>query len=200
MAPYIVFFGLALNLYATAGYVIEMVKGKAKPNRITSGLWALEGGIAFFASLAAGVTWAAVPVFVAFFGPALCFVLSYLLGQAYWKLTRFDWACGAFSVLALVFWKLTGDPNIAIVFAILADFAASLPTVKKSWHNPESEAVVGYAPCVVGYATSFAALEHYSFAEIAFPAYAMAICAYIAGVIFFGQRAQRKKARLAGRA
>ena len=188
MAQYWTLFGFALFLFAAGGYWVDMFKGKARPNRVTAFLWSVEGAIAASAAISDGVSWAVLPVIASALCPFIGFVLSFVLKQAYWKITTFDIVCGSFSVLALVFWKVTGNPNIAICFAILADFTAAIPTIVKSWKHPHTEAVIGYAPCIFGFATSFLALQSYSFAEMAFPAYGAFVCALITAAIYGGRR------------
>lgn len=191
--PYIAVFGLALNLLASGIYLRDMLRGKAKPNRITSGFWALEGGIAVVASFAAGATWAVVPVLAAFLGPLSALTLSFFLPQAKWSLTLFDWGCGASAILALIAWAITKDPNMAIGFAILGDCLAAIPTVIKSWKYPETESGIAFALPVPAYMTSFLVLQDYSFAEIAFPLSSILICALITAFIYTGP--MRKKRR-----
>jgi len=190
MSQYWPMIGFAIILFSAAGYWREMFKGKARPNRVTTLLWSVEGTIAAIAAISDGVSWAVLPVVASGLCPFIGFVLSFVLKQAYWKISLFDIMCGSFSVLALVLWGLTGEPNVAICFAILADFAASVPTIIKSWKHPHTESIIGYAPCILGFGTSFLALQRYSFGEVAFPAYGALVCAVIAVLIFAGKRRQ----------
>lgn len=182
--------GSTINLCGVILYCVEMFKGKAKPNRVTDSLWLVEGLIAFFAAFSDGVSWKALfPVATtAVLGPFAVLVLSFVLKQAYWAITAFDVACGVLSVVALGLWYITGDPAVAIFFAILADFSAALPTILKTWRYPETEALAGYALPTFGYATSLFALESYSFVEIAFPAWCVFICAFISVLIVVRKR------------
>jgi hypothetical protein len=42
-------------------------------------------------------------------------------------------------IFAVVLWALTKEPLTAIVLAILADTAVTIPTVVKTWASPKSE-------------------------------------------------------------
>ena len=120
-------------------YVRNTLLGHSQPNRVTFFLWALIPAIALFAGFAKGESWALLPVFMAGFGPLLIFFSSFFNPQAYWKLRLLDYICGVLSVLAVILWIISGSPFIAVVFAILSDGLASIPTLVKSWRFPETE-------------------------------------------------------------
>ncbi|MFA6280316.1 MAG: hypothetical protein WC612_05950 [Bdellovibrionales bacterium] len=184
--------GLLANIMSMVLYLRGMVKGDARPSRVTNFAWALEGGIALAASWSDGVRWGLLPVMVAFVGPFSVLCLSYSLKQAAWKTSPFDFVCGVLAVIGLILWKVTGNPNLAILFSIFAGTTAAFPTIIKSWRHPDTEIAAGYLLPVIGYATSFVALERYSFSEIAYPAYCVAICALIAGLIIVGRCRHRR--------
>jgi hypothetical protein len=73
------------------------------------------------------------------FGPLLVVIFSIFRKNAYWKLSTFDIICGIFSILALVLYALTHNLAISIVFAILSDLLAFIPTFVKGWKFPETE-------------------------------------------------------------
>jgi hypothetical protein len=148
-----------------------MLKGHAKPNRVTWLMWTVAPLIAFAAAVSNGTGLAAVPVFMAGFSPLLILTSSFALKQAYWKLSRLDYACGILSAMAIVFWAGTKNPNIAIVFSILSDALASVPTLIKGWHYPETESSWPYLIGVFSAFTSFLAITAWTFSQYAFPAY-----------------------------
>lgn len=109
------------------------------------------------------------------FVPFTILVASFLTKNAYWKLERFDYLCGIFSVLALILWGITKEPSIAIVFAILSDALAAIPTITKSWSHPESEHSSPFLSGGISAATSFFAIQIWNFSSIAFPLYLVLI-------------------------
>ncbi len=121
------------------------------------------------------------------FCPFLIFVASFVNKNAYWQLGRFDYACGAFSVLALVLWALTANPLVAIFFAILADLAAGVPTLIKAWRYPQTETVIAYVLASIALTTSFVVAEP-SLEAYAFPAYLITLNAAIIFGIVRGRR------------
>jgi len=127
---------------------------------------------------------AAVPVFMAGFSPLLIFVASFAVEGAHWKLAKMDYGCGLLSILALVFWAVTSDPDIAIVFAILSDALASVPTFTKSWKYPETESAWAYLVGAFGGLTSFLAITAWTFAQYAFPAYLVIVSILMVSSIY----------------
>jgi len=132
--------------------------------------------IATAAALTEGVRWAVVPVFMSGFGPFLIFLSSFVNRKSYRKLKKFDYICGLFSVLALVGWRITNEPLVAIGFSIISDFFALLSTLKKTWRHPETESPVAFITGLLSATTGFFALKTFSIAEIAFPIYLCLAC------------------------
>jgi hypothetical protein len=72
-----------------------------------------------------------------------------------------------------VLWAVTKEPLVALVFAIISDGLAGVPTVVKSWHHPETETVHPYVAGLFGQLTAFLAVQTWTFSEWGFPAYLM---------------------------
>ena len=118
MFEILVVIAASATLVAAIAYIRSMFKGHTKPNRVTWLMWTIAPFTAAFAAFSSGATWAAVPVLMSGLSPCLILLASFLNKRAYWKLSRFDYACGGLSALALVLWYLTANPNVAIIFAI----------------------------------------------------------------------------------
>lgn len=184
MKESIVLFGAAIALLGTLNYIRAIIWGGVRPNKVSWLMWSIAPLIATAAALSDGVRWAALPVFMSGFGPLLILLVAIGVKRSYWKLERFDYLCGIFSGLALLFWILTKEPMIAIVFAILSDFFALAPTFLKSWKHPHTEDGLSYLAGVINIMTSFFALEHYTFSELAFPIYILLADASLVVAIF----------------
>ncbi len=171
MFEYLVFVGASVGLILLIPYIIETIKGNTKPNRVTWFLWSIAPLIATFAALSNGVKWSALPVFVSGFSPFLVFLASFVNKNSYWKLRKSDYLCGVFSILALLFWWITKEANVAIMFAILSDFSAGIPTLIKAWKYPETETASAYIGGLFNSLTGFAAVRLWNFSSIAFLIY-----------------------------
>lgn len=175
MLEYLVFVGAFAALIACFSYIRSMFRGKAKPNRVSWLMWSIAPMIATAAAISNGVGWAVLPVFMSGFSPLLIFIFSFKIKKAYWKLTSFDYGCGILSGLAIVFWIITKEPNVAILFAIASDGLAAVPTLIKAWHHPETESGWPFIAGLFSAMTTFAAAKIWTFSEYAFPIYLIII-------------------------
>jgi len=176
---YLVFLGAVIQIIGIWAYIRDMLRGRTKPNRITWLGWATSPLIATAAALSSGAGWSVLPTFMTGLLPLIVFTLSFFVKKAYWKLGHFDYLCGVFSVLALASWYLTSNPAIAVVFAILADGSAALPTLVKAWKHPETETPLVYFLGVVAVLTTFAAVSSVNFASLGFPVYLVIVNSFL---------------------
>lgn len=168
---YLVFLGAIVQLIGIFSYIKDTLKGKTKPNRVTWLMWSIAPIIATVAALSSGVSISILPVFMSGFGPFLVFIFSLANKNSYWKLQKFDYFCGAFSILALILWIITKNPNIAILFSILSDASAAAPTIIKAWKHPETESINAYTTGLFNIFTGFFAIQTWNFSSLAFSVY-----------------------------
>lgn len=184
MLQYLVFLGVGLQFLGFFHYIKETLFGKTKPNRVTWLMWAAAPLIATAAALVDGVKVAVLPVFMAGFGPLLVLLASFVNPKSYWKLEKFDYFCGSLSILALVLWYITKEPNIAIILAITSDGFAAIPTLVKSWKEPESETASPYIATVFSSLAGLLVIKEWRFSEYAFPIYLILVCSTVTSFIF----------------
>jgi hypothetical protein len=173
----------AINVYSSVSYAYNTLKGRNQPNRVTWAMWTLAPIIAFAAQLSQGVGLQSIYTFSVGLGPMLVLVASMVNRKAYWKLTSFDLICGSISLLALALWLLTGKGLIAIILSVAADFFAAVPTIKKSYVDPESES--GF-PFVLGASAALITLltiKVWTASNSAFGVYILLSDSLIAGLV-----------------
>lgn len=169
--PNFVIVGVIIQTLGSIGYFLDTIKGKIKPNRVSWLLWSIAPMLAFFAMLSQGVGIQSLTTFIVGFIPLIIFVASFVNKNAEWKLGKVDFACGILSILGLIMWWVTKVGNIAIVFGILADGLAAIPTIIKSWSQPESENDMIFITGVVNAVIGVLALQRWNFEDYAFPIY-----------------------------
>ena len=143
----IIYIGVIIDLIGSFFYIKSIIYGSTKPNLVSWVIWMLAPFIAVFFQIKAGAGLSFLPVFMSGFGPFCVILFSILNKNAYWKITTFDMYCGVLAFLALVLYVFTHNLGISILFAILSDFLAAIPTVIKSWKFPETES---YSIYIVG--------------------------------------------------
>lgn len=194
MLSVIVVIGSLIGLAGMLVYVRDTLVGSAKPNRVSWLIWCVAPLTAFAAAWDAEVRWAALPTFVAGFGPLLVLGASFANRNAYWKLHPLDYVCGAFSFLALVLWAVTSDPSLAIVFSIMTSTLASVPTIIKEWRSPETEPIYAYLGGLVSGLSAFTAVTTWNLLSVAFPSYMVLISVILVAPLLRRRKSKKDEA------
>ncbi len=139
-----IYLGAAIGAIGTALYLRDTLRGTTQPNRVTWLLWAIAPLLAAGVEYRAGVGLRTLTTFMIGFMPLLVFAASFHNPLAVWKINRLDYVCGGLSVAGTLAWFIVQSGVVAIAAAIAADFLAGIPTLIKSWKNPESESATSY--------------------------------------------------------
>jgi hypothetical protein len=177
--------GAIIAAVGSLSYLIDTLKGRVKPNRVSFLLWSLAPLIAFFAEVKQGVGIQALMTFIVGFLPLTIFIASFVNKKAVWNLTGFDLMCGALSIIGLVLWFITKSGNIAIIFSILADGLAAMPTIVKSFNYPETESAWPYFTSTISAILTLLTVKVWNIANIAFPLYIVLITLVIFSLVQF---------------
>lgn len=178
--------GSIIAMIGGLSYLIATIKGKVKPNKVSFLMWSFAPLIAFAAQIKEGVSfYLALITFIAGIEPLSIFIASFFNKNAKWKINGFDLFCGAMSILGLILWQVTKTVNIAIIFSIIADGMASLPTIIKSYKNPETEMAWTYFTTVISAIITLFAVKEYNFANIGFTIYLLIVCLVISMLVQF---------------
>jgi hypothetical protein len=183
--PNFVILGVIIGGLGGLSYIVDTLKGKAKPNRVSWLLWAVAPLIAFFAEIKQGVGIQSLMTFSVGFIPLVVFLASFVNKKSVWKIRRFDIICGALSLTGLAFWYITRVANTAIVFSIIADCLAGLPTVVKSYNHPETENYWLYLASSTNSTITLLTISLWNFANFGFPLYNTIFCLIVVVLIKF---------------
>ena len=171
LPSYFVLIGTLIGAAGSVAYLIDTIKGKVKPNRVSFLLWSIAPFIAFAAQIKQGVGLEALMTFSTGFLPLMVLAGSFVNKNAEWKLTKFDLLCGLLSIVGLVLWQITKVGNVAIFFSILADTLAAVPTIVKSYKYPDTELAWPWISTCVGVVLTLLTLNELSFANSGFIIY-----------------------------
>lgn len=180
-----VYVAAVLILLGDLSYLIDTIKGKITPHKITWFLWAFAALIAFFAQLQQGVGIYSLMTLSVGLIPALIFLASLFNRKASWKITTFDLFCGLLSLIGLILWGITQVGNLAILFSILSDGLAAVPTIIKSYQAPETENYHAFLFSGIGAAITLLTVKEWNFANSAFAVYIFIVCILIFLLIKF---------------
>lgn len=171
-----VILGALIGFSGGLTYAINTLRGKTKPNLVTWFIWALAPFVAFSAEIDKGIGILALMTFMAGFSPLMVFVASFFNKKSAWRLGKMDIVCGTLSILGLILWFIFKDGDIAILFAILADLLAGIPTLIKAYFYPETENYWLYLGAIVNSSIALLTIQIWNFAHYGFPLYILLFC------------------------
>ncbi len=167
--PRFVFLAAGLSAIGATSYVRDTLRGTTSPHRVTWGLWALEGILAFIVEVQQHVGLASIMTLALGFAPLVVVITSFKNSHAVWQIDRVDVVCGVVSLAGLVFWAVINEPTFALVSFVAADFIAALPTYRKSWHQPETETPRMFVLGSLNTGITLLTLKHFTTAGALFP-------------------------------
>ena len=120
-------------------------------------------------------------------------VLAYR-GRSDTSITKVDWVFLAIALAALPCWLLTSNPLVAVVLLTGMDLAGFVPTFRFAFFSPHEEHIGFYSLGALRNAVAIAALEHYSWTTVLFPAAVGMACALFVAMVAY-RRAQLRVRR-----
>lgn len=175
---------LLIDSIGSGNYVLNTLRGQTKPNRVTWSLWVIISAVAVIGLIDENAAKTTI-ILTIFFGlmPLMIFIASFYNKQAYWKITRFDWACGFLSLLGIAAWIGTGDGNLAIIFAILANSFAWVPTLVKAYKSPETESWLTYFNAIFASIITLLTVKTWTFASVGMLFYFIISCSVMSALV-----------------
>lgn len=145
MAELSTFFVIAsgvLVFIAMPPYIIDVIKGKTRPERMTWFILSLLGIIAFVSQIQAGASWSLVFSGLDTLGSLTVFALSLWHGVG--GLSKLDLLALAIATFGVIVSFISKDPLAAIIGVILADLSGMALTIIKVWKDPKSETTISW--------------------------------------------------------
>jgi hypothetical protein len=167
----IIYISVLLSFIGYFFYFKDIFYGQTRPNLVSWFLWLLGPFIGVFFQIKAGAGLSVLPIFLAGFGPLIVVIICLFKRNFIWKITKFDIFCGLLSLLALVFYGLTHNLSISIIFAISSDLLAFIPTYIKGWKFPETESYAPYLSSIFSNMLGLLIIKDWSFTIYSFGFY-----------------------------
>ncbi len=158
--PHFVFLGAFISVGGAAIYVRDTWRGSTAPNRVTWTLWAIEPLLAFAVERQAHVGLASIMALVLGVVPIVVLAVSFHDHASVWKVGWFDVSCAAVSLGGLVVWLAVNQATVALVAFVAADAVAGIPTVRKSFREPDSESSWSFLSGLIFAGITLLTLKH----------------------------------------
>lgn len=186
---------LLLSALITIGgvvpYILDILKGKTKPNIVSWITWTLLTGLATAALIAAHEYRAAFFTGAAVIETASVVILG--LRHGYVKYTQFDVICQIAAVVGLILWQIFNTPFIAVFAAVTIDLIGALPTFRHSWQKPFEETWTTYAWSGIGALVALFALVSYNWTSLSYPVYIVLVNILITTTILIARKVSLQK-------
>lgn len=171
-----------IGLLGFVPYLVTIVQGKTRPNRASWWIWGILGlilGISYYSSGATNTMW--VPACYAFC-QLITAILSLKYGEGGWN--RLDRLCLLGVGVSLILWWWFNSPVVALLFNLVIDCFGALPTIKKSYYEPENENALSWIIFLTANTLNLFALDHWSVELSAYPFYLFCLSATIAALLW----------------
>lgn len=188
--------GIGAGIFSLLGfipYIITIFQGKTRPNRASWSIWASLGIVLAVSNYSAGAretmwlltAYAACQITIA--------ILSLKHGEGGWN--TFDRTCLFGAFISIVLWQLYDSPLIAISISIAIDSLGALPTIKKSYLEPESEDLFSWMMFWIAGTLNICALSQLSIELVAQPIYLFSFNSIVVFLLWLPKLQNRKKVK-----
>lgn len=152
-------------------YIVSILSGKTKPNRVSWIFWAIIGFLdleAYYSLGARETIW--IPL-IYFLCPLIVAILS--LFDKYGKAgsTKADPWCFVGAVIGLVLWQLFNSPLVGLIAFLAVDIFVMTPTVIKSYVRPWEEDKLAWSLAFLGNGINLFAVSIWNFEIGLLPVY-----------------------------
>ena len=155
-----------LAVVGNVSYLRDTLAGKVEPHPYTWFIWSIVSMTTFLGGLAKGAGIGIIPTGIAEAFTLVIFLLSlkYLVQGRVRNIRRIDNYFLAIALLGLIPWALTNDPTISVIIVVGIDAVAFIPTLRKTWTNPETERPLLYGMNVGRHVLTLFSLSSYNIA------------------------------------
>ncbi len=164
-------------------YIRDTLRKRVKPHPYTWLVWTIVSGITFFGQLAKGAGIGALPAGVAEVFTIGIFLFSLRYGFKY--VVKTDKYFLAAALLGLIPWAIFDDPTLSVIIAVSIDLIAFVPTIRKTWKNPSTEAPQLYSANVIRHILTLFSLQAYNVATVLHSVAMIITNSIMTGIILF---------------
>ena len=180
-----VFGTIGILLAAASGvvYIASILNGKTQPHLFTRLIFGIVETIAFFGQVVSGggvgawVTGAS-----ALFSVGII-ILCFKYGTK--NVTFSDRIFLALALVCIAVWIIVKDPFWSVLLATGIDFAAIIPTYRKTWSAPGSESLSSWILGTLKFVFSILGLSTFSFVTVIYPTEVVVVNCVLIGIILY---------------
>lgn len=168
MKDFLGILAVIITFIGYAPYVWNTLKGKTRPHIFSWFTWALVTFLVFALQLYGKGGAGTYTTLAAAFLCTLIFILGLKNGKR--DITKFDVIVFIFSLIATSIWVFAKQPIISTLLLVAINTLATLPTIRKSWKDPNSETLFLWEMAALRNFLGILALSNYSVLTWLYPA------------------------------
>jgi hypothetical protein len=172
MKELLVIIASVMAVAGNSSYLVDTLRGKVVPHPYTWFIWSIVSCVVFFGQLQKGGGYGSIPTGIAELFTILIFAVSlrYFFARKNRNraghIHRSDTYFLIAALLGLIPWIITKDPTISVIVAVTIDVIATIPTLRKAFVRPDTEAPALYAMNVTRHVLILMTLGAYNVATM----------------------------------
>lgn len=180
------FLALVLNFIGYIPYIRDILRKKVKPHRITWGIWTILTTIAAFNQVSNGGGYSSLFFISTALLVTIVFVLSFHYGMG--GASKIDRLCLILAILLLIYWIMVQETRLSTVVAVIIDGLAAIPTIIKTYRQPETESYPQWILAGIAGVLTMIAVPRFDWILIIYPLYIVLMNGAIVGVKYIRER------------
>ncbi len=185
--------GIVAGLVASLAYIfyiIAILKGETKPDKVTWWIWSFMGivlGTSYYFSGASNTIWVPMAEVV---GPLSIAILSFWYGEG-GLADKMDLFCLAGGITSIILWIVFKSPLIALITNIATDVFAAIPTIRKSYLRPQGEDLFAWLLTGTANTLNLFAIEKFTLGVMIYPFYLFILDGIIITLLIRGRKSDK---------
>lgn len=163
------FLALILNLIGYVPYIREILSKVVKPQRTTWGIWTILTTVAAVNQVQNGGGFSSLFFISTAALVATTFLLSLKRGQG--GASKVDIVCLVLAIALFAYWAIVRDTELSTYIAVGIDTIALVPTLIKTYRQPETEIYTQWVLAGIGGLLSLLAAPRMEWVLIIYPLY-----------------------------
>lgn len=151
-------------ILGNVSYLRDVISKRVRPHPYTWLVWTIVSAVTFFGQVVKGAGIGSLPTGVAEAFTVIIFLFS--LQYGFKHITRTDSYFLITALLGIIPWILFRDPTISVIVVVAIDLIAFIPTLRKTWQYPETEAPALYSMNVLRHILTLFSLQAYNVATM----------------------------------
>lgn len=178
--------GGVIAFLASIPYIIDIVRGNTKPQRMAWVIFLTLSGISFFAQLAEGATDSLWFPLVLFLQAIIIFVLTLKFGVG--GFGKFDILSLTLAIFIMILWAVTKSAALAIICGVVVNDIGKVLVAKKTYKSPRTEYLPTWVWSVVASLFAVLAVGSFDWILIVYPLNNAISVGIIAAIIIYRRK------------